>query len=141
MRLAIVFPLLLAACAGAVRVGPAGPDPNASASQNSDSANKIVVYRASEFGFLGNVATSPGLTLNGDAIGTCRIGTPAVLRVPDGTWTIGAISENGNVNQDVTVANGTSSYIRCGVEPSPSFGPKPVLMPVSAEVGSREAGR
>ena len=141
MRIAFLFPVALAACAGAIQVGSPAPDPEPTIiGQGTDPTNRIVVYRPSEFGALTNVATTPALTLNGDAVGTCRIGAPLVLRVPDGAWTIGAMTENGEVNQVVSVANGAERYVRCGTEAAPSFGPKPILIPVSESVGEDEAG-
>ena len=141
MRLAFLFPLVLSACVGAIQVGPAAPDPTPTViGQGADPANKIVVYRPSEIGLLPNVATSPALTLNGDAVGTCRIGAPLVLRVPDGTWVLGAVSENGEANQEVTVSGGEERYVRCGSDSVPSLAPGPVLTAVPLETGLKEAG-
>lgn len=141
MRIAFVLTLFLTACAGAVQVGTPAPDPTPTIiGQGTDPANRIVVYRPSEIGLLPNVATSPALTLDGDAVGTCRIGAPLVLRVPDGDWTIGALTENGSVNQVVSVSGGQEKYVRCGTDSAPSFGPRPVLVSVSADTGSSEAG-
>jgi hypothetical protein len=141
MRIAFLFPIVLTACAGAIQVGSPAPDPEPTIiGQGSDPANRIVVYRPSEFGPITNVATTPALTLDGRSVGTCRIGAPLVLRVPDGDWMIGALTENGTVNQVVSVSGGAERYVRCGTESAPSLGPRPVLVPVSSDTGSGEAG-
>ena len=141
MRIAVLLPIVLAGCAGAIQVGAPAPDPEPLIiGQGTEPANKIVVYRPSEFGPITNIATTPALTLDGRAVGTCRIGAPLVLRVPDGTWSIGAITENGEVKQGVTVSGGVEEYIRCGTQSAPTLAPQPVLVSVPEDTGRDEAG-
>ena len=140
-----ILPVLLAfslsACAGAVQIGPASPDPDPTIIGEGDiPANEILVYRASEIGLLPNVATSPAVLLGERSIGTCRIGQPILLKVPDGTWTITALTAHGEVSQDVTVRQGERKNLRCGTTGAPSLNPAPTLVPVGTEIALEESG-
>ena len=127
MRVLLLF-LALSGCAVAIQQGPAGIDPDPTViGQGVVPDNEILISRASNIGFLPNVATSPTLFLNGDEVGVCRVGYPVLLRVPDGTWIITASTSRGQVNQEVRVSGGEAVALRCGTTPVPSLGPKPVL--------------
>ena len=133
--------LLVTACAGAIQIGPAGPDPDPTVIGEGDIPdNEIVVYRASEFGLITNVATAPAILLGERPICTCRIGQPIILKVPDGTWVISALTVNGEVSQEVTVRKGERKNLRCGVTAAPSLNPAPTLEPVGTGVALEEAG-
>lgn len=142
MRLfAILAALTLAACAGAVQVGPAGPDPDPTViGQGDEPANRIIVYRAAEIGFVANVASAPAILLDGRSVGTCRIGQPLVFKVPDGTWKITALGAGGEVSDAVTIQNGDRVNLRCGVSPAPALSPAPTLVRVETGVAMKEAG-
>lgn len=103
-------------------------------------SNEIVVYRAGQVGLVTNVASSPAILLDGRSIGTCRIGQPILIRVPSGTWTITALSANGQVSQEVTVGENERKNLRCGTSDVPSLNPSPILVPVETEVAFEEAG-
>ena len=131
----------LSACAVAVPVGQPGADPEPTIIGEGETPdNQVVVYRPGQIGLVTNVATSPAILLNGDAIGTCRFGQPLVLRLPDGTWTITAMTANGQVSQEVTVAGGSRANLRCGTTDLPSLVPAPTLVPVGTETALVEAG-
>lgn len=143
MRTLLLLPaLFLAGCAGAVQVGPAAPDPDpvVIGAGSGASPNTIVVYRGATFGPVTNALTNPALTLDGRSVGTCRVGAPLVVRVPDGTWEIGAITGSGTTSRAVSVAGGETAYLQCGTEASLALGPRPDLQPVSVETGQRQAG-
>ncbi len=136
-----LFVFALAGCAGAVQVGPAAPDATPTViGTGATPGNTIVVYRPANIAPITNALTSPALVFQDEARGTCRVGAPLVLRVPDGNWTVEAVTETGQVSSVVSVSDGETAYLRCGTEAAPSFGPRPVLTPVSVETGTREAG-
>ena len=137
----ILAAMLFSGCAGTVQIGPAAPDASPTViGAGATPGNTIVVYRPSSFGVLTNEFTNPALLFQGQARGTCRVGAPLVLRVPDGAWTIEAVTEAGRTSSVVSVRDGDTAYIRCGTDPTPSFGPRPVLTPVANETGAQEAG-
>ncbi|MDJ1017064.1 MAG: hypothetical protein QNJ35_11180 [Paracoccaceae bacterium] len=137
----LLLPLLLAGCVGAVQIGPAAPDPDPTIiGQGVDPANEITIYRAAYFGLATSVAANPALVLDGRSVGTCRIGAPLVLRVPDGDYEIAAVTPAGTVTQTVSVSNGSQIFIRCGTGSAPAPAPVPVLETVTAETADREAG-
>ncbi len=135
----IALSVLLAGCAAAIQVGPAAPDPNPTIiGVGVDPGAEIVVYRANSAGFIGNVAATPALTLDGRSVGTCRIGQPLLLRLPAGTHRIEAITQNGQVTQDVSVQDGETRYLRCGTATAPTLSPRPSLQPVDTATATRE---
>ena len=139
--LSLIFAFSLTACAGAVQIGPAGPDPDPTIiGEGEMPSNEILVYRRTEVGLVTNVASAPAILLDGRSIGTCRVGQPILIRVPQGTWTITALSANGQVNQEVTVTEGDRASLRCGTSPVPSLNPAPTLTPVATEAALEEAG-
>ena len=139
--LTLIFAFSLTACAGAVQIGPAGQDPDPTIIGEGDvPSNEILVYRRTEVGLVTNVATAPAILLNGRSIGTCRVGQPILIRVPQGTWTITAMTANGQVNQEVTVGEGDRTNLRCGTSSVPSLSPAPTLITVATEVAQEEAG-
>jgi hypothetical protein len=142
MRIFLIFSALaLSACAAAVQLGPASPDPNPTVfGEGEVPSNEILVYRAGQVGLVTNVATSPAILLDGRSIGTCRIGQPILIRVPSGTWTITALSANGQVSQEVTVSENERKNLRCGTSDVPALSPSPILIPVETEVAFEEAG-
>ena len=140
-----ILPLLaafsLSACAATVPVGSPGPDPDPTViGEGNMPANEIVVYRAASVGFVPNVGTAPAILLDGRSVGTCRVGQPLVFRVPNGTWTITAMTASGQVSQGVRVEDGERKNLRCGTSPVPSLSPVPTLVPVGTEVAQEEAG-
>jgi len=143
MRLTpILMILTLSACAGVMQIGPAGPDPTPTIiGEGTVPDNEIVVYRPAQIGMISNVGTAPAVLLDGRTVGTCRIGQPLVLKVPDGTWTITAITANGKVVQEVTVGKGSRANLRCSTSSVPSLSPAPTLEPVGTEIAMHEAGR
>jgi len=98
------------------------------------------VYRPAEVGFVTNVASSPAILLGDRSLGTCRIGAPIIIRVPAGDWTVTALSQSGQVSEDVTVFEDDTRHLRCGAKPLPSLNAAPTLVPVSADVAREEAG-
>ena len=142
MRILLIFSALaLSACAAAVQLGPASPDPDPTIiGEGEMPSNEILVYRASQVGLVTNVAASPAILLDGRSIGTCRIGQPILIRVPSGTWTITALSANGQVSQEVTVTENERKNLRCGTSDVTSLRPSPILIPVETEVACEEAG-
>ena len=140
MRLLLLIPFL-AGCAAAIQVGPTAPAPEpAFDPDRPDPGAEIIIYRASEAGFLGNLATNPGLTLNGEAVGTCRFGRPLPIRLPPGTYRVGAITAAGSVDAEVEAVLGQTTYLRCGTAATPSLSPAPQLTPVDAATAAREVG-
>ena len=139
--LTLIFAFSLTACAGAVQIGPAGSDPDPTMiGEGEMPSNEILVYRRAELGLAPNVAAAPAILLDGRSIGTCRIGQPILIRVPQGTWTITAMTANGQVNQEVTVGEGDRANLRCGTSAVPSLSPAPTLTTVATEVAQEEAG-
>ena len=124
MRL-LIFVMVLSGCAAAIKVGPAGPDPTPTIVGEGDApGSTIIVYRRSEAGFIGTVASTPAITVNGQGVGTCRFDRPLVLRLPDGVHTLTALTENGQVSQAVSLAE--------------VFAPEPSLVPVDDGTARRE---
>ena len=81
---AVLLPLLfiLSACAANIQVGDPAPDPTPTIiGEGTNPGSAIVVYRASETGFLANVATNPGAlfrgTVDGDVSHRRASGDPA----------------------------------------------------------------
>lgn len=142
MRVLPLFLILaLSACAGAIQIGPAGPDPDPTViGEGNVPDNEILVYRAGQIGLVTNVATNPAILLDGRSIGTCRIGQPLLIRVPEGTWTITALTPNGRVTREVSVEAGDRRNLRCGTSVLPALGPAPTLVPVGDETALEEAG-
>ncbi len=137
----LLFAFALSGCAGTIQVGPAAPDGTPTViGTGATPGNTIVVYRPSSIGVLTNEFTNPALVFQGEARGTCRVGAPLVLRVPDGVWTVEAVTGAGRTAAEVTVGGGEMAYLRCGTEATPSLGPRPVLVSVTDETGAREAG-
>ena len=135
------MPLFLSACAATIQVGDPAPDPTPTIiGEGPEPGSAIVVYRASEAGFLGNVATNPALFLDERSMGTCRIGAPLVIRLAPGDYVLGAITQSGQAREAVTVGDGETVYLRCGTDASPSLTPPPFLDPVDATTGSRQSG-
>ena len=88
--------------AGLVQVGSPGQDPVPTfVAGGAEPGNTLIIYRPSEIGFIPNVGTAPEVTLNGESVSTCRVGSPLVLRVPDGNWRVGARS--GTQTSDQTI--------------------------------------
>ena len=141
MKHILLLPFLLSACAATLQVGDPAPDPTPTIiGEGSDPGSAIVIYRASEAGFLGNVATNPALFLGERSMGTCRIGAPLVIRLAPGDYVIGAITQAGQTREAVSVADGQTAYVRCGTTASPSLTPPPFLDPVEASAGARQSG-
>lgn len=141
MKHLALLPLLLSACAATIQVGDPAPDPTPTIiGQGSDPGSAIVIYRASEAGFLGNVATNPALFLDERSMGTCRIGAPLVIRLAAGDYVLGSITQGGQAREAVSVAEGQTVYVRCGTTASPSLTPPPFLDPVEASAGARQSG-
>ena len=141
MRFAIFFPIVLAGCAGLVQVGSPGQDPVPTfVAGGAEPGNTLIIYRPSEIGFIPNVGTAPEVTLNGESVGNCRVGSPLVLRVPDGNWRVGTRSGTRSIDQTIEVSQGSTRYFICGTEATPSLAPAPVLEPVENSTGSKEAG-
>jgi hypothetical protein len=135
------LPLLLSACAATLQVGDPAPDPTPTIiGQGADPGSAIVIYRASEAGFLGNVATNPALFLDERSMGTCRIGAPLVIRLAAGDYVVGAITQSGQAREALSVSDGQTLYVRCGTTASPSLSPPPFLDPVDATTGARQSG-
>lgn len=138
--LALLF-LLLPGCAATIQVGPAAPDPTPTViGQGIEPASEIVIYRASEPGFVANVAATPALLLDGRSVGTCRFGRPLRLRLPAGRYDIAAVTPESKVNQQVVLDEGETIHLRCGTAATPSLSPDPRLTPVDHETAAREAG-
>ena len=141
MRFLLLLPLL-AGCAAAIQVGPASPDPTPTIiGEGDDPASTVIVYRRSEAGFVGNIAATPAVAINGRSVGTCRFDRPLVLRVPEGTHTVTVLSQTGQVDQQVAVGEGETRYLRCGTAATPAFSPDPSLVPVGADTATRELNR
>ncbi len=141
----ILLPLIFAltACAANIQVGDPAPDPNPTiigAGTGTNPGSAIVVYRASETGFLANVATNPALFLGERTMGTCRIGAPLVIRLAPGDYVVGAVTQAGQAREAVSVAQGQTIYVRCGTTATPSLSPPPFLDPVDATTGARQSG-
>lgn len=142
MRIATAFlAFSLAACGGAYQSTlPAGaPSPTVSGGVD-DPSNEIVIYRRAEIGVTANLAASPAILLDGRTIGTCRIAQPIIIRVPEGTWTITALTANGEVSQEVTVGEGDRANLRCGTSSVSPDNPVPTLISVETELAQKEAG-
>ena len=141
MKNLALLPFLLSACAATIQVGDPAPDPTPTIiGEGADPGSAIVIYRASEAGFLGNVATNPALFLDERSMGTCRIGAPLVIRLAPGDYVIWAITQAGQTREAVSVADGQTVYVRCGTTASPSLTPPPLLDPVDASAGARQSG-
>jgi len=140
MRL-IALLLVLSGCAAVIQVGPAAPDPDPTIiGVGVEPTSEIIIYRAAEAGLLPNVVTTPAILLNRNSVGTCRFGRPLILRVPAGNYTVTALTKSGEENQWVTLEEGDTRYLRCGVVAAPSVSPKPRLNRIDAETAAREAG-
>lgn len=139
--LALFLVFSLTACAATIPIGRPAADPNPTIIGEGDMpSNEILVYRAATVGLLPNVGTAPAILLDGRSIGTCRVGQPLLFRVPEGTWTITAMTANGQVSQEVSVGDGERKNLRCGTSTTPSLTPAPTLVPVGTEVAIEEAG-
>ena len=103
-------------------------------------SNEILIYRRAEAGVAANVTPAPAILLDGRAIGTCRIAQPILIRLPEGTWTVTALTPNGQVSQDVRVGEGDRVNLRCGTSSVPPLSPAPTLVEVETEVAQKEAG-
>lgn len=141
----ILLPVILAlsACAATIQVGDPAPDPTPTiigTGTGTDPGSAIIIYRASEAGFLANVATNPALFLDERSMGTCRIGAPLVIRLAAGDYVVGAITQAGQAREAVTVTEGQTLYVRCGTTASPSLSPPPFLDPVDTSTGARQSG-
>jgi hypothetical protein len=143
MRAVLLLPLLfiLSACAANIQVGDPARDPTPTIiGEGTNPGSAIVVYRASETGFLANVATNPALFLGERLMGTCRIGAPLVIRLAPGDYVVGAITQAGQAREAVSVLEGQTLYVRCGTTATPSLAPPPFLDPVDASTGARQSG-
>uniref|UniRef100_UPI00260CC844 hypothetical protein n=1 Tax=uncultured Boseongicola sp. TaxID=1648499 RepID=UPI00260CC844 len=87
-----------------------------------------------------NVATNPALFLGERSMGTCRIGAPLVIRLAPGDYVLGAITQAGQAREAVSVQEGQTLYMRCGITATPSLTPPPFLDPVDASTGARQSG-
>ncbi|NNE89720.1 MAG: hypothetical protein HKN27_16760, partial [Silicimonas sp.] len=63
---------------------------------------------------------------------------PLLVRLPEGRWTVTAITANNQVAQNVTVDAFDSAYFRCGV--TGAFSPTPTLVRVTRAVAEAEGG-
>ena len=134
------LPLLLAACATTVQVGSTGPDPDPTfIGEGEMPSNEVLIYRpAGEVGVATTVFTSPAIMINDNNVGDCRVGKPLLVRLPEGRWTVTAITSNSQVAQNVTVDEFDSAYFRCGV--TGTFSPVPTLVRVTRGVAEAEGG-
>lgn len=142
MRVAPVFlAFSLAACGGGYQstLPATAPPPTISGGDNVPS-NQIVIYRRAEIGVTANLVASPAILLDGRTIGTCRIAQPIVIRVPEGSWTITALTANGEVSQEVIVGEGDRANLRCGTSTASPDIPVPTLTSVDTEIAQQEAG-
>lgn len=127
---------LLTACAVAFPVGPPNPQGSGISDENTGT---IVVYRNAVAGFIGNVASTPAITVDGNSAGVCLTNQPAVVTVAPGTHTV-TLTENGQASQEVSVETDETIYLRCDTEANPRLSPAPTLEPVDAATGARESG-
>lgn len=126
---------MLAACGSARELAPSPP---AVSGSGATPTNEILVYRRAEPGVSVNLATAPAILLDGRSIGTCRIAQPILIKVPKGTWAITALSVNGEVSQEVTVAEGDHADLRCGT--SATMSEAPILTQVDRKTALAESG-
>lgn len=136
-KLAFVLPFLLAACATTAPVGSTGSDPTPPAIEGDMPTNEILVYRpAGQPGVATTVFTQPAIMVNENNVGDCQVGKPLLIRLPEGRWTVTAITANDRVAQEVSVDDFDTAYYRCGV--TGGFAPVPTLVRVTRAVAVAE---
>ncbi len=125
--------LLLPACAAAVQVGTPGPDPSPTImGEGTPGSAEILITRPNEAGLITQVAETPVLLLDGQSVGTCRFGAPLRLRLPEGSYEVTALTENGEESQWIVLEEGEAVSLRCGVLATPNVTPMPRLDRVAA---------
>ncbi|MEO9827388.1 MAG: hypothetical protein ABJF50_23530 [Paracoccaceae bacterium] len=136
-RLTLSLSLLLAACATSVQVGSTGPDPNPPAIEGDMPTNEVLVYRpAGQPGLATTVFTRPAIMVNDNNVGDCQVGKPLLIRLPEGRWTVTAITANDRTTEMVDVEDFDTAYFRCGV--TGGFAPVPTLVRVTRAVAESE---
>ena len=135
----LTLPIALAACATTVQVGPTGPDPDPPVIEGEMPTNEVLIYRpAGEVGAATTVFTRPAIMINDNNVGDCQVGKPLLVRLPEGRWTVTAITANDQTAQTVSVADFDTAYFRCGV--TGAFSPTPTLVRVTRAVAEAEGG-
>lgn len=133
------LPFLLAACAGTVQVGPTGPDPTPPSIEGDMPTNEVLVYRPrAELGLATTVFTRPAIMVNDNNIGDCQVGKPLLIRLPEGRWSVTAITASDEITQQVTVSEFDTAYFRCGA--TGGLSPRPTLVRVTRAVAEAEGG-
>lgn len=113
----LVLPILLAGCAaeapldvGDLLDAPIG------------AMNEILITRPARSG---RTDIAPILFLEAREIGRCTRDQPTLIRVPDGTWAITALTLGGEVTRSVTVSGNQKLDLVCGTTGGAT--PAPVL--------------
>ncbi len=138
--LLFTLPFLFAACATTVQVGSVAPDPDPAFIGDTDMpTNEVLIYRpAGEVGAATTVFTRPAIMVNDNNVGDCEVGKPLLIRLPEGRWTVTAITATDQVSQQVTVDEFDTACFRCGA--TGAFSPAPTLVPVTRAVAEAEGG-
>ena len=138
-HLALTLPLLLTACAATVQVGPTGPDPTPPVIEGDMPTNEVLVYRPrAEAGLATAVFSRLAIMVNENNVGDCQVGKPLLIRLPEGRWTITAITAHDQTAQQVRVDDFDTAYFRCGV--SNALAPVPTLTRVTRDMAEAEGG-
>ena len=122
----ILLPLLLSGCAAAVQIGPAASDAEPTTIGGGDEpTQRNPNYTPVRSRPIMTIATIPVIYLDDMEVGTCEVGKPLLLRVPDGTWVVTARTPSGEMARRVTVGNAETVEMTCGA--SESLRPRPLL--------------
>jgi hypothetical protein len=101
--------------------------------------NEVLVYRpAGQTGLATTVFTRPAIMVNENNVGDCQVGKPLLIRLPEGRWTLTAITANDRVAQEVSVDAFDTAYFRCGA--TGGLSPRPTLVRVTRAVAVAEGG-
>lgn len=135
----LTLPLLLAACATTVQVGPTAPDADPDFIDGDMPTNEVLIYRpAGEVGLATTVFNRPAILVDDTNVGDCQVGKPLLIRLPEGRWTVTAITANDEISQQVRVEEFDTAYFRCGA--TGGISPVPTLTRVTRDVAEAEGG-
>lgn len=97
--------------------------------------NEVLVYRPRDEGGVATTFTRPAIMVNENNIGDCEADKPLLIRLPEGRWTVTAITASDQVSEQVRVEGFDAAYFRCG-----ETGGTPTLARVTREVAEAEGG-
>ena len=132
--LAILALLLLAACSGSP---PTSSDLSAGIDGDMPT-NEVLIYRPNTQGGETFVPAPMIIMVDDNNVGNCDAGTPLLVRLPKGRWTVTGITANDSTAQQVTVNAFDTAYFRCDV--ARGSAPTPMLVRVTRAVAVAEGG-